>query len=486
MATIPLLCTICPKKPNFSDVSHLLTHIASKGHLSNYYKLKVRSSSEEASRHLIEAYDRWYSEWSVEELMSDRMVQKDKRRSRVKPSSTATVRAAPTHGPKIEAPVPRHPRSHATTNILDPRLYEQQMMIKVENTATPTSTPQPGPVLRHRPFAPFMQYWPSESRASSRTGSYTNPDYDTSSEYSDPSERRRYHYPAHNSCAVEDDNVDMGLPVADPMAVSESTRLKGVYWPGMDIFDSATPEMRRKRNQKKDSSVVEQLELNSQEVEAMELIFTPEGSFKRQRRISSSVYEDEEDISVKSESPKRLPSRAPLADLDVNTLPRPRQLTRPQPTYSLHNGYEDEHRGLGVGYTYVDQAPKKKRAFDVFPGEEFSFAQPATLNYLTAGLHHQVSPTTAPMLPNHQAYGNSLYHENKENTLPTLHQSTHDHIHHYGAPSHHYHTYSYGLEQDLNTFSYHNPVYNYNTYQQQSVQDDDQCTLTAPPSPSTS
>jgi hypothetical protein len=85
---IPLLCNICPKKPKFSDVSHLLTHIASKGHLSNYYKVKVRSTHEEDSRLTIEAYDQWYADWNVEELMSDRMNQKDKRRTRARPAGT--------------------------------------------------------------------------------------------------------------------------------------------------------------------------------------------------------------------------------------------------------------------------------------------------------------------------------------------------------------------------------------------------------------
>jgi hypothetical protein len=86
--SIPLHCNICPKKPNFSDVSHLLTHIASKGHLSNYYKVKVRSSSETESRSVIEAYDRWYAQWNVETLMSERMNQKDKRRTRPRTAGT--------------------------------------------------------------------------------------------------------------------------------------------------------------------------------------------------------------------------------------------------------------------------------------------------------------------------------------------------------------------------------------------------------------
>lgn len=90
---IPLHCNICPKKPNFSDVSHLLTHIASKGHLSNYYKVKVRSSQEVSSRLLIDAYDRWYAEWDVEELMSERMNQKDKRRTRARPVGMQSPRS---------------------------------------------------------------------------------------------------------------------------------------------------------------------------------------------------------------------------------------------------------------------------------------------------------------------------------------------------------------------------------------------------------
>lgn len=92
-ATVPLHCNVCPTKPNFSDVSHLLTHIASKGHLSNYYKVKVRSTSEDASRRIIEAYDRWYAEWNVEELMSERMSQKDKRRARARPTGSSSPQA---------------------------------------------------------------------------------------------------------------------------------------------------------------------------------------------------------------------------------------------------------------------------------------------------------------------------------------------------------------------------------------------------------
>jgi hypothetical protein len=79
-ANIPLHCNICPKKPDFSDVSHLLTHIASKGHLSHYYKMKVKASTDVASQLIVAEYDEWYEEWSVQDLMRERMSQKEKKK----------------------------------------------------------------------------------------------------------------------------------------------------------------------------------------------------------------------------------------------------------------------------------------------------------------------------------------------------------------------------------------------------------------------
>lgn len=88
MTSIPLECICCPKKPKFSDVSHLLTHVASKGHLSHYYKLKVRSGSDQAARQTVDAFDQWYSDWNVEELMHDRLNLKDKKRARPRAAGT--------------------------------------------------------------------------------------------------------------------------------------------------------------------------------------------------------------------------------------------------------------------------------------------------------------------------------------------------------------------------------------------------------------
>lgn len=481
-SNIPLHCNICPKKPNFSDVSHLLTHIASKGHLSNYYKVKVRSTHEEASRRLIDTYDRWYGEWGVEELMSERMNQKDKRRTRSRPT---TVRPAP--APRIEAPVPRPSQHAALGTFLDPRLAEeqQQQTIKREHSISPSPSLHPtGPVLRHRStYAPHMQqYWATESRASSR--SYTNLDYDTSSEYSDPSEQRhRYRYTAATSCAIADDPAE----TADPMAVSESTKLKGVYWPGMDIFDSATPEMRRKRNQKKDSSVVEQLELNSQEVEATELIFTPQGSFKRQRRISCSDSDDEEDIDIKAESPHPRRGRLALANMDINAPHHRRQLMLPMMQFSNRAQY-DEDRGYPSYENGHSKRTTKRKRIEVFQDDGIHFSQPAGMKYLTSGFNRQPSPSPVPNFAPYKSYNDPFQYDNKENVLPSLHQATQGNFQMHQNPSYHYQAYAYGLGPEQ-MFQYNPHLYHgSNAYQQQQEEeeDDDQRTITAPPSPSTS
>lgn len=89
-SNIPLHCNICPEKPDFSDVSHLLTHIASKGHLSTYYKIKVKASSEDTSRRLIQEYDSWYAEWNIEDLMSERLSLKEKRKSKPRTGAQPT------------------------------------------------------------------------------------------------------------------------------------------------------------------------------------------------------------------------------------------------------------------------------------------------------------------------------------------------------------------------------------------------------------
>lgn len=69
---IPLICSICPKNTQFSDVSHLLTHIASKGHLSNMFKLDIAKYTDGNARERLEEYQAWFDEHNIRELLQSR------------------------------------------------------------------------------------------------------------------------------------------------------------------------------------------------------------------------------------------------------------------------------------------------------------------------------------------------------------------------------------------------------------------------------
>ncbi|KAG6034279.1 hypothetical protein E4U41_006607 [Claviceps citrina] len=76
---IPLLCTVCPEAPRFSDVSHLLTHIASKGHLHHETQTKLKAHQDIAASVTLQQYERWYKDNGIETLLVERMRAKQRK-----------------------------------------------------------------------------------------------------------------------------------------------------------------------------------------------------------------------------------------------------------------------------------------------------------------------------------------------------------------------------------------------------------------------
>ena len=110
------------------------------------------------------------------------------------------------------------------------------------------------------------------------------------------------------------------------VGLTQSPKLKGTHYPGMSIFDSASLEAQRKRNQKKNTSIMAQMELNSVGVEPLERIYWPEGNLKKERIITGMV----ESSPMKEDSPKpkrqrQAPKRVPLDNLSIN---KPREVRR--------------------------------------------------------------------------------------------------------------------------------------------------------------
>lgn len=79
--------------------------------------------------------------------------------------------------------------------------------------------------------------------------------------------------------------------------VSDNTKLKGVLWPGMDLFDSATPEMKRMRNQRKDSSILEQMIATSTGVEPTEVVYYLDGQVSHSRDIFGPLSAENSPVS---------------------------------------------------------------------------------------------------------------------------------------------------------------------------------------------
>jgi hypothetical protein len=81
---IPLLCSVCPKAPKFSDVSHLLTHFNSKGHLHNLQQVKLRALSDIAASSQLAEFTNWYNKYNIDGLLADRLAAKDQKEANKK------------------------------------------------------------------------------------------------------------------------------------------------------------------------------------------------------------------------------------------------------------------------------------------------------------------------------------------------------------------------------------------------------------------
>ncbi|EEQ91902.1 uncharacterized protein BDCG_07022 [Blastomyces dermatitidis ER-3] len=347
-----LKCIICPRKPNFSDVSHLLTHVSSKGHLSHYFKLQVRSHQEPEAGELLAAYDQWYKEHNLAGLLSERMLTKEAKKSN---SNSAPVgNASSIRKPskvRDSRSAPKPPEQPASTShlpeYLDPRMSlpyiaADNSHTHIQEAPRHTAAANTASIKAQAPSAPL---WPRCHPSLLLTTSTENtigwkPVSDSSaSEEISPAGRRKRPWAEQSDNSrtstlrrprrpvTPDPFVDNGSPeyAADddyeesPAKRDEATRLKGILWPGMDIFDSATEQMRKKRNQKKDISILKQMEKTSEDVEATELVFSPGGTLRRERPISGEV-EDSSPLTGETPIPKRIPRprRRPLAQSSTN------------------------------------------------------------------------------------------------------------------------------------------------------------------------
>ncbi|OBT77893.1 hypothetical protein VF21_03209 [Pseudogymnoascus sp. 05NY08] len=296
-AAVPLNCSLCPKNPQFSDISHLLTHISSKGHLSCRFKLQIRCQAEPEARSQLDAYDAWYADNSLEELLAERLATKEQK------NTVKRMRS-------FQKPLIKENKSESETN--ESKIEDADSSIN-QLMATPAYK-APVPRMHLWSTSPALLDTPSDSVPSNSWGKIDA--------YATPTMRRFV-----PNFTQDDSPGTQTLFRASPAQVkraefqadadSDNSKLKGVYWPGMDLFDSATAEMKRMRNQRKDGSILAQMRTTSREVEPNEIIYNTQGELQRIRDIYDSSVEGSPVKSEKAPSPKKRRARKSKASSDI-------------------------------------------------------------------------------------------------------------------------------------------------------------------------
>ena len=494
MTSVPLLCNICPKQPDFSDISHLLTHVASKGHLSQQFKAQVRARQDVAIREKLDAYDRWFELHQIERLLSERMIAKDTKDSS---SRGPTERSNLLHpdDTKLSKPGRRRmkaqerreqtpiqikvegnidpqlsiPHASATSHVVRPSSFSAEphgqpsrnpaSSYHGQLTTPPSSRAPPHSALSyhhhsHRAYVPLMSQWqslsPPHHASAMRTlssvedvrsipQSYdSDPDNEcfksflrspSRTTYPDPAEVGGFHSGYHtrsNSPTtglgknnIDDHDEDQSIyygtePCTNNSGGSEpapqSPILKGIKWPGMSLFDSASLEAQRLRNQKKDTSVLEHMQNNSALVEQIERIYWPDGSLKKERTITGNV----ESSPVKEPTPPPKPQRRRRAKADTSALtqlstntsnlgrkPRTRKPAGKVPTTEALSLVNESQRVFGSA-----QTPKSKRTRNSYMGYD------QLVDACSSG------PMANQSLKGHRKRGFEVYKDTEENARP--------------------------------------------------------------------
>ncbi|KAL2016524.1 hypothetical protein VTK56DRAFT_3418 [Thermocarpiscus australiensis] len=262
-ASIPLRCTICPKKPNFSDLSHLLTHISSKSHLSHQFKVQLRSRGDRKLQEEIRQYDDWYQRYRIDDLLAERMFAKEQKKTTRKgrpPNASTNKREIETIRDSSVKPEPEEYPEPPSTTTRWPNgtvLFHNSVQRHLDSSGYQTPNLKRSRSDRSLPDTPL-----NSARSKCRRWS---------SETETTESVALSELPSENTDFLDDEK--------------DGSKLKGVKYPGMGLFDSADETQRRMRNQRKDDSVLKQMEQASSGIEPTEIVWTEDIEFQRLRDI---------------------------------------------------------------------------------------------------------------------------------------------------------------------------------------------------------
>ncbi|KAM0332404.1 hypothetical protein ACHAQA_002684 [Verticillium albo-atrum] len=278
-ANFPLVCYLCDNEPKYSDVSHLLTHLLSRGHARAKGNIEVRShipgDTEAAEK--FAAFQKWQDDNGIGALLSERFLDKNnkkkekdrveaaKRKRFLDQQSASSKKRKDTFLPSVQA------------DFLD----DFNMAPKIQTRGSG------GPVhLESHDGNVGLGFLASQNLA-----------------YLEPADKDS----DNHRIADLMDGSDMISEYAsdDNDVMHRVPELKGQFWPGMHLFDSATEENRKKRNQRKDESVLKRMRIGSDAVNPREMVTDMNMTFERYRLIDDEPSDDELTPTKASASKKR-------------------------------------------------------------------------------------------------------------------------------------------------------------------------------------
>lgn len=293
---IPLECVLCPSNPKFSDVSHLLTHISSKSHLHHEFQTKVKADDQEDAAEKLQRYTQWFDDNNIKLLIKERLQTKETKK---KPGTAARRRTGPRE------------LGGASTNHTGKR-QTRKGSGAMDNYAMKAEPDTPFAVSGGLP--PMGHF----NTAAMNTHSLQQPDHDaifgnagfpnsTARNNRIPFAFEGYsNDPFHSGPSVPVLRSNTHTPDSANLSVIDmentedaagASKLKGTIWPGMSMFDSATPDQKRKRNQRKHRGVIEYMEASSKAVTPTECVWEVDGTLQKKRDIYASPSIDGSPVS---------------------------------------------------------------------------------------------------------------------------------------------------------------------------------------------
>ncbi|KAI3322024.1 hypothetical protein HD806DRAFT_545269 [Xylariaceae sp. AK1471] len=358
---IPLVCFICPKNSHFSDLSHLLTHISSKGHLHNQFQLTLSRDVDENAAVALREFNSWYEQNGISALLRARKTAREERgnqQRRSQPSLSLRGGRTVVSGRSSRGGRRSRGSSRTSTRHRDEidEFNDDIIKYESEDDDDEVQAAHGHHSATHAP--PYV--WHSDSLYPSEPNQYS---HNTGGQFQD-----HLDYEDDSSKYEPSELYSPFPPEGTPETVKDDTGaliLKGVVYPGMAGFDSATEKDRRMRNQKKDPAVLLKLEANSELVTRVEEVLDTNLDYQRTRDVydepSIDGSGDENDTAVNKTRTKRRVNQAKSSHSSTKRRSSARSRQKTQPTARTRATRSSARKSRGPSLSTIPQSTMPTR-----------------------------------------------------------------------------------------------------------------------------